>query len=56
MNGGNISPASELGFQKGNHKIITGKIVNFLVKLKEKKRLIFDGVLSQVDGIFWHFE
>ena len=41
-------PASELAFENGNRKLIIGKIIVF----SNKKRLIFDGGFSQVDGIF----
>ena len=47
-------PASELAFDKGNRKFHISKIIN--LSDKDKKRLIFDGVFSQVVGIFWHFE
>ena len=43
-------PASELAFENGNHKFLISEILDF--PDKEKKRLIFDGVFSQVDGIF----
>ena len=42
-------PASELAFEIGNGNFLISKIGNFPAK---KKRLIFDGVFSQVDGIF----
>ena len=45
--------ASESQFEKGNRTFLISKIIEFPDK---KKRLIFDGVFSQVDGIFWHFE
>ena len=45
--------ASELAFENGNRKFLISEILDFPDK---KKRLIFDGVFSQVDGIFWHFE
>ena len=47
-------PASESAFENGNRTFLISKIINFPDKKKE--RLIFDGVFSQVDGIFWHFE
>ena len=43
--------ASELAFEKGNRKIHISEIGDF----PQKKSFIFDGVFSQVDGIFWHF-
>ena len=46
-------PASELAFKNGNHKFLFIEIIDFSDK---NKRFIFDGVFSQVDGIFWHFE
>ena len=46
-------PASESAFENGNRTFLISEIINFPDK---KKRLIFDGVFSQVDGIFWHFE
>ena len=50
-------PASEFAFENGNRKFLISKIINFPDKKKTKKKhLIFDGVFSQVDGIFWHFE
>ena len=50
-------PASESAFENGNHTFLISEIINFPDKKKnKKKRLIFDGVFSQVDGIFWHFE
>ena len=51
-------PASELAFENGNRKFLISKILDFSIlvithQIKlEKKRLIFDGVFSQVDGIF----
>ena len=42
-------PASELAFENGNRKFLISEIINFST---EKKRLIFDGVFGQVDGIF----
>ena len=45
-------PDSESAFENGNHTFLISEIVNFPDK---KKRLIFDGGFSQVDGIFWHF-
>ena len=47
---------SELAFENGNHQFLINKIIDFSDKKKTKKCLIFDGVFSQVDGIFWHFE
>ena len=47
-------PASELVFENGKRKFHISKIIN--LSDKDKKRLIFDGVFSQVVGIFWHFE
>ena len=45
--------ASELAFENGNHKFLISKILSFPDKKKtKKKRLIFDGVFSQVDGVF----
>ena len=49
-------PASVLAFENGNRKFLISEIINFSDKKKTKKRLIFDVVFSQVDGIFWHFE
>ena len=40
--------ASELAFENGNRKFLISEILDFPDK---KKRLIFDGVFSQVDGI-----
>ena len=48
--------ALELAFENGNRKFHISEILNFPDKKKQKKRLIFDGVFSQVDGIFGHFE
>ena len=48
-------PASESTFENGNRKFLISEILDFPDK-KKIKRLIFDGVFSQVDGIFWHFE
>ena len=42
-------PVSELAFENGNHRFLISEIIDFSDK---KKRLIFDRVLSQVDGIF----
>ena len=45
--------ASELAFENGNRKFLISEILNFSDKKnKQKKRLIFDGVFSQVDGVF----
>ena len=41
--------ASELAFENGNRKFLISEILDFPDK---KKNLIFDGVFSQVDGIF----
>ena len=49
-------PASESAFENGNRTFLISEIINFPDKKNKKKRLIFDGVFSQVDGIFWHFE
>ena len=40
--------ASELAFENGNRKFLISEIIDF----SDKKHLIFDGVFSQVDGIF----
>ena len=48
--------ASESAFENGNRTFLLSEIINFPDKKKTKKPLIFDGVFSQVDGIFWHFE
>ena len=46
-------PASELAFENGNRKFLIGEILDFPDRKKrKKKRLIFDGVFSQVDGVF----
>ena len=42
-------PASELAFENGNRKFLLSEIIDISDK---KKPLIFDGVFSQVDGIF----
>ena len=42
--------ASEWAFENGNRKFLIDKIIDFSDKLK--RRLIFDSVFSQVDGIF----
>ena len=44
--------ASELAFENGNRKFLISEILDFPDKKKQKKRLIFDGVFSQGDGIF----
>ena len=44
-------PASESAFENGNRTFLISEIINFPDK-KKKKRLIFDGVFSQVDGNF----
>ena len=50
-------PASESAFENGNRTFLISEIINFPDKKQTKiKRLIFDGVFSQVDDIFWHFE
>ena len=50
-------PASESAFENGNRTFLISEIINFPDKKKnKKKRLIFDDIFSQVDGIFWHFE
>ena len=41
--------ASELAFENGNRKFLISEILDFPDK---KKRLIFYGVFSQVDGVF----
>ena len=46
--------ASELTFENGNRKFLISEILDF--PNNKKKCLIFDGVFSQVDGIFGHFE
>ena len=46
-------PASESAFENGNCTFLISEIINIPDK---KKSLMFDGVFSQVDGIFWHFE
>ena len=43
--------ASELAFENGNRKFLISEILDF----SYKKRLIFDGVFSQVDCIFGIF-
>ena len=45
-------PASESAFENGNRTFLISEIINFPDKKNKKKRLIFDGVFSQVDGIF----
>ena len=45
--------ASELAFENGNRKFLISEILDFPdKKTNKKKRLIFDGVFSQVDGVF----
>ena len=44
-------PASESAFENGNRTFLISEIINFPEKKTKKKRLIFDGVFSQVDGI-----
>ena len=41
-------PASELAFENGNRKFLISEIHDF----PDKKSLIFNGVFSQVHGIF----
>ena len=41
---------TESGFEDGNRTFLISEIINFLDK--KKKCSIFDGVFSQVDGIF----
>ena len=46
-------PASESAYENGNRTFLISEIINFPDKKKPtKKRLIFDGVFIQVDGIF----